>query len=239
MNDADVDRIVKMRFSPLNISIHTTNPELRVKMMKNKRAGEVLSYLSRFKEAGLSMCGQIVLCKGLNDGEELLRSMRDLSEYFPYLSSVSVVPAGLTKYRDKLYPLTAFDKEDAKEVIRLVNSFGDEHKKLHGSRLFFAEGAIALNDALKGFPFYKLHGEVIVTCTVGKSVSNNLYDIRMVKLFKHRSLNVKEFTILIVASHLVGHHLQCHSITVGTCNLIDTPHAAFTYNASAATLYLL
>ena len=138
MTDADVDRIIKMRFSPINISVHTTNPELRVKMMKNKRAGEVLSYLSRFKEAGLSMAGQIVLCKGLNDGEELLRSMRELSEYFPALSSVSIVPAGLTKHRDKLYPLTAFTKEEAASVIELVNSFGEEHKKKHGSRLFFA-----------------------------------------------------------------------------------------------------
>ncbi len=137
MTDSDVDRIIKMRFSPINISIHTTNPELRVKMMKNKRAGEVLSYLSRFKEAGLSMCGQIVLCKGLNDGEELLRSMRELSEYYPALSSVSIVPAGLTKHRDKLYPLTAFSKKEAEDVIDLVNSFGEEHKREHGSRLFF------------------------------------------------------------------------------------------------------
>ncbi len=137
MTDSDVDRIIKMRFSPINISVHTTNPALRVKMMKNKRAGEVLKYLSRFKEAGLSMCGQIVLCKGLNDGEELLRSMRELSEYYPELSSVSIVPAGLTKHRDKLYPLTAFSKDDAKEVIDIVNSFAEEHKERHGSRLFF------------------------------------------------------------------------------------------------------
>ena len=80
LTDADVDRIVKMRFSPINVSIHTTNPELRVKMMKNKRSGEVLDYLRRFYEAGLSMCGQIVLCRGINDGDELLRSMRDLSQ---------------------------------------------------------------------------------------------------------------------------------------------------------------
>jgi putative radical SAM enzyme (TIGR03279 family) len=84
------------------------------------------------------MAGQIVLCKGLNDGDELLRSMRELSEYFPALSSVSIVPAGLTKHRDKLYPLTAFTKEEAASVIDLVNSFGEEHKKKHGSRLFFA-----------------------------------------------------------------------------------------------------
>ena len=85
MTDKDVDRIVKMRFSPLNLSIHTTDPDLRVKMMKNPRSGEVLSYLKRFSDAGLTMCGQIVLCKGVNDGENLLRTMRDLSGYFPSL----------------------------------------------------------------------------------------------------------------------------------------------------------
>lgn len=138
LSDKDVERIVKMRFSPLNISIHTTNPELRVKMMKNKHSGDVLRYLSDFKNAGLSMCGQIVLCKGINDGEELLRSMRDLSEYFPNLSSVSVVPAGLTKFRDGLYPLTDFTPQEAAEVIDMIDLFADEHKRKLGSRLFFA-----------------------------------------------------------------------------------------------------
>lgn len=138
MNDDDVKRIVKMRFSPLNISIHTTNPELRVKMMKNKRSGEVLEYLDEFKKARLYMCGQIVLCKGVNDGDELVRTMKDLAQYYPYLSSVSVVPAGLTKYRDGLYPLTDFSKEEAEAVIDLIDKFANKHKKEKGSRLFFA-----------------------------------------------------------------------------------------------------
>lgn len=138
MTDKDVERIVKMRFSPLNLSIHTTNPELRVKMMKNKRAGEVLKYLRVFKDAGLDMCAQIVLCKGVNDGEELLRSMRDLSEYFPELKSVSVVPVGLTKYRDGLTELSEFTPEDAAAVIDMIEGFASEHKRLHGSGLFFA-----------------------------------------------------------------------------------------------------
>ena len=138
MTDKDVERIVKMRFSPLNLSIHTTNPQLRVKMMKNKRSGEVLSYLDRFRDAGLSMCGQIVLCRGVNDGAELLRSMTDLSEYFPNLSSVSVVPAGLTKHRDGLYPLSDFTADEASEIIDMIDGFANEHKARFGSRLFFA-----------------------------------------------------------------------------------------------------
>ena len=138
MNDEDVKRIIKMRFSPLNISIHTTNPELRVKMMKNKRSGEVLRYLDEFKRTKLHMCGQIVLCKGVNDGDELVRTMNDLAEYYPYLSSVSVVPAGLTKYRDGLYPLTDYNEEEASAVIDAVDKFAIKHKEEKGSRLFFA-----------------------------------------------------------------------------------------------------
>ena len=144
MADKDIDRIVKMRFSPINISVHTTNPELRVKMMKNKRAGEVLKYLDRFKEGGLSMCGQVVLCRGINDGEELVRTMRDLSGYYPSLTSVSIVPAGLTKFRDGLYPLTDFTKEEAESVIDTVNAFGDEHKARTGTRLFYVADELYL-----------------------------------------------------------------------------------------------
>ena len=137
LTDCDVERIVKMRFSPINISIHTTNPELRVKMMKNKRSGEVLKYLDRFYGAGLSMCGQIVLCRGVNDGEELLRSMRDLSRYQDRMSSVSIVPAGLTKHRDGLYPLSDFTPDEAAAVIDMVESFSAELKAKCGSRMFF------------------------------------------------------------------------------------------------------
>ena len=138
MTDKDVERIIKMRFSPINVSVHTTNPELRVKMMKNKRSGEVLKYLGDFKRAGLSMCGQIVLCKGVNDGDELLRSMNDLSEYFPEMSSVAIVPAGLTKFRDKLYPLTDFTEDEACRVIDMINEIGEKMLEAHGSRMFFA-----------------------------------------------------------------------------------------------------
>ena len=138
MFDKDIERIIKMRISPVNVSIHTTNPELRVKMMKNKRSGDVLRYLDDFKSAGLSMCGQIVLCKGVNDGDELLRSLRDLSAYYPEMGSVSVVPAGLTKHRDGLYPLTDFTPEEAGAVIDMIDSVAKEQFEKHGSRQFFA-----------------------------------------------------------------------------------------------------
>ncbi len=137
MKQKDIDRIIKMRFSPINISVHTTNPELRVKMMKNRFAGDVLKYLDDLFQNGISMCGQIVLCKGVNDGEELKRTLTDLSKYYPLMNSVAVVPAGITKYRDNLYPITDFNKDEAMEVIRLVNNFGDRHLLQKGSRMFY------------------------------------------------------------------------------------------------------
>ena len=137
MTERDVGRIVKMRFSPINISVHTTNPELRVKMMNNKRAGEVLSYLDDFYKARLNMCGQLVLCRGVNDGAELVRSLNDLFKYFPYMTSVSVVPAGMTKFREGLYPLEDYSPEAAAEVIDTVNAFGDSIKARMGTRMFY------------------------------------------------------------------------------------------------------
>ncbi len=137
LSESDVDRIINMHITPINVSVHTTNPELRVKMMKNKHAGEVLSYLEKFKNGGTHMRGQIVLCKGVNDGDELLRTMEDLEKLYPEMDSVSIVPAGLTKFRDGLYPLEAFTKEECINVINAVTAFGDECKKKHGTRLFY------------------------------------------------------------------------------------------------------
>lgn len=138
LHDADIDRIIKMRISPINISVHTTNPELRIKMMKNKRAGEVLKYLDRFCDADINMRGQIVLCRGINDGDELVRSMRDLSRYYPVMDSVSIVPAGLTKFRDGLYPLTQYSKDEARKVIEQIDAVANELYEKNGSRMFFA-----------------------------------------------------------------------------------------------------
>ena len=136
LSDKDIDRIIKMHISPVNVSVHTTNPELRREMMKNRRAGKVLSYLQRLADAGIRICGQIVLCRGVNDGAELERSMRDLSKLHPALSSVSVVPAGLTKYREGLYPLSPFTKEECRAVIEQVNAFGERCMRELGERIF-------------------------------------------------------------------------------------------------------
>ena len=123
MSDDDVDRIIRYHLEPINISFHTTNPERRCKMLHNRFAGEALKKIDRLYEGGITMNGQIVLCKGVNDGEELERSIRDMMKYLPCLQSVSVVPVGLTKYREGLYPLESFTKEDAKEVLSIIHKW--------------------------------------------------------------------------------------------------------------------
>lgn len=126
LSDKDVERIIKYKMEPINISFQTTNPELRCKMLNNRFAGDSLKIARRFYEAGITMNGQVVLCKGVNDKDELRRTIEDLKEYLPVLESVSVVPVGLSKYRDGLYPLEPFEKEDACEVIDLIESYQQE-----------------------------------------------------------------------------------------------------------------
>ena len=131
MKMEDVERITKMNLAPINISVQTTNPELRCKMLHNRFAGDKLKFLQILYENHVEMNGQIVLCKGVNDGEELKRSIDDLSKLLPFMRSVSVVPAGITKYREGLYPLELFSAEESRNVIDLIESrqkeFFDEY----------------------------------------------------------------------------------------------------------------
>ena len=148
LHDRDIDRIIEMHISPVNVSVHTTNPELRVKMMHNKRAGLVLDYLPRLAKAGITLCGQLVLCRGINDGPELDRSMKDLYALGDAMESVSIVPAGLTRHRDKLFPLTAYTPEEAAAVIRQVESFAEKCLSECGSRKFFCADELYLKTGL-------------------------------------------------------------------------------------------
>ncbi len=148
LKDEDVDRIVAMHMSPINVSVHTTNPELRVKMMRNNRAGEVLGYLKRMADAGITLNCQIVLCRGVNDGEELDRTMRELTELYPAIGSVSVVPSGLTKHREGLYPLTPFTPEECRAVVEQVERYADECMEKYGTRLFFCGDELYLKAGL-------------------------------------------------------------------------------------------
>ncbi|XME03081.1 DUF512 domain-containing protein [Lachnospiraceae bacterium C1.1] len=159
MSEHDIDRIIKYRLGPINISFQTTNPELRCKMLNNRFAGEALKKVDRLYEAGIRMNGQIVLCKGVNDGAELERSISDLSKYVPYLESVSVVPVGLSRFREGLYPLEPFTKDEAREVLKTIHAWQDKVYAEHGTHFihagdelyFLAEEPIPEADSYDGY----------------------------------------------------------------------------------------
>ena len=137
LSPREIERIIALHISPINVSVHTTNPELRRRMLRNPRAGESIETMRRFAAAGIVMNCQIVCCPGYNDGAELERSMRDLEAMYPAVHSVSIVPVGLTRYREHLAPLTPFTPEHAAETLDLVEGFAAGCLARHGSRIFF------------------------------------------------------------------------------------------------------
>lgn len=137
LRETDVQRIIKMHISPINISVHTMNPELRVRMMKNRFAGDCLKYIDMFAAAGIKMNCQLVLCPGINDGEELVYSIKKLASLYPAVQSIAAVPVGLTSYRDGLEKIEPYNNRTAKGVLDIINSFGDKFEKECGTRLIY------------------------------------------------------------------------------------------------------
>lgn len=135
LSEEDVQRVLRMHISPINISVQTTNPELRVKMLQNPKAGKALELLPRFAEGGIHMNCQLVICEGMNDGDELRRSLSDLEALYPAVSSISVVPFGMTIHREGLYPLQPTTQEGAVEMLDIVEAFAEKCLKKHGTRL--------------------------------------------------------------------------------------------------------
>lgn len=144
LSDADVERIIAMRVSPLNISVHTTDPELRSRMLGNRRGGQSLACLYRFAEAGLQLQCQIVVCPGWNDGDQLRKTLRDLGELYPSVGAVAVVPVGLTRYRDGLEPLRPIDEHSAKEIIAIVDEARESNEKSLGDPQCYAADELYL-----------------------------------------------------------------------------------------------
>lgn len=162
LSEREIQRIIDLHVSPVNISVHTTDPELRVRMLRNKNAGKCLTLMRRFAEGGIKMNCQIVCCPGLNDGEALDRTMRELSELYPYVHSVSVVPVGLTKFREGLFELTPFTPEHANATVRQVERFSEVCLNKFGTRLFFCSDELYI---LAGIPlpedeFYEEHTQL-------------------------------------------------------------------------------
>lgn len=160
MKQRDVERICFYKLSPINISIQTTNPELRCRMLNNRFAGEALKKIDAFCEAGITINGQVVLCKGFNDGEELDRTLRDIEKYIPSLKSISIVPVGLTRFREGLQHLEPFSRDEARKVVEQITGWQKYYKKKYGSNIVFAsdewfltaELPIPEGDHYEGFP---------------------------------------------------------------------------------------
>ena len=160
MSDEEIDRLIAMRISPINISVHATNPKLREMMLNNRFAGKCYSIMQKLAKNEIYMNCQIVLCPEINDGDELLRSLSDMEALYPYVSSISVVPVGLTAHREGLYPIKPFDPKMCLEVIKAVTKLQEEFLEKHGSRIvyladeFYIGACIEIPDAesYEGFP---------------------------------------------------------------------------------------
>lgn len=162
MKEKDVERVIRYHLAPINISVHTTNPELRCRMLHNRFAGDVLEKIRRFSETGIPMNSQVVLCKGINDGEELDRTIRELGEFLPYMESLSVVPVGLTKYRDDLPKLDAFTREDAGKVLAQIQGWQKHFLEENGTSLVHAsdEWFILAGEEFPPVDYYEGFGQL-------------------------------------------------------------------------------
>ncbi len=150
LKEGDIRRIIKMHVSPINVSVHTMNPQLRVQMMKNPFAGKSLEFIRMLTEGGIKVNTQIVLCPGYNDGKELEYSLSELAKLGPNIQSIAVVPVGLTKYREKLTLLRGFFPQEAKEVIATMERWGEHFLKEYGARTAYASDEFYI---LAGQPF--------------------------------------------------------------------------------------
>lgn len=160
LTDSEAERIIKMHISPVNVSVQTMNPELRVKMMANPKAGESLKYLREFADAGIAINTQLVLCPSINDSAELERSLNELSKMYPAVQSIAAVPVGLSDHREGLYKLEPYTKETAREVIDIINRFNEKFRAEHGEIIayaadeFYLKAELPMPDAdyYNGFP---------------------------------------------------------------------------------------
>ncbi len=158
MTEADIDRLIEMHISPVNISVHTMNPELRVQMMKNPNAGNVLSYINRLADAGIEINAQLVLCPGYNDGDELVYSLNELAKIGKSIVSVAAVPVGLTKHRDGLCELKGYDKQSAETVIDIIDDFNNSHYDVFGRNFCYAADEFYLK-AERPMPDYEYYDD--------------------------------------------------------------------------------
>lgn len=175
LTEKEADRICELHISPINISVHTMNKDLRVKMMKNKNAGESLRFIKKFYDAGILMNTQLVLCPGINDGDELRYSLNELAKYSPYINSIAAVPVGLTKYREALEHLDSYTKETANDVISIIDEFNAHYSFFNNGKILACASDEFYLLAERDFPDEAYYGEYsqldngVGMCTLLKS----------------------------------------------------------------------
>jgi len=207
LSDDEIERIIRYRMSPVNVSVHTTNPELRVRMLNNRFAGDILEKIRRFTSNGITVNCQIVLCPGINDGGELDRTINDLTMLSPELHSISVVPVGLTRFRDDLPKLTPFDKESALKVIDQVEKWQKKLLDKYGSRIVYiadelyimAEIPLPDYEAYEDFP--QIENGVGMVSAFTYEVKEALKDLKENQFFSGREKTVSIATGVSVFKH--------------------------------------
>ncbi|NLE25447.1 MAG: DUF512 domain-containing protein [Clostridiaceae bacterium] len=209
LTDEEIDRIIRYRMSPVNISVHTTNPELRVKMLNNRFAGDILEKVKRFTSSGIIVNCQIVLCPGINDGEELDRTIRELTSLAPELHSISVVPVGLTRFRDGLAQLTPFDKESALEVVDQVEKWQEKLLKKYDSRIVYLADELYIM-AEKPLPPYEAYEDFPQIENGVGMVSSFSYEVKeaLKELRENQSSVVNEKTVSVAIGVSVFEHFK-------------------------------
>lgn len=206
LNKKDIDRIIKMRISPVNVSVHTTNPKLRKMMLSNRFAGNVYDIMKRLAENGIYMNGQIVLCPGINDGDELERTLSDLAMLYPYVSSVSAVPVGLTAYREGLYPLKPYDAKSAQKLICQVEKLQKKFRKEYGSAIIYLSDEFYLmskrpippEESYEGFP--QIENGVGLIASMKAEFENALSDMEFEAVKREVSIATGEISYDFIRS---------------------------------------
>lgn len=239
MSEHDVDRIIKMHISPINISVHTTNPELRVKMMGNRFAGKSLDILYRLAAAGIKINSQLVLCRDVNDGGELSRSLTDLGALYPSVQSIALVPLGITKYRDGLFPLEPYDQPSAEAVVQTVERYGNQFESEYGQRLCYAADEFYLK-AQRPIPpaefygdFDQLENGVGLMANLKQEFEQALIDFKAPAEKRHVTMITGTAVYPFLNELLDELRIKCHNLT---CNVIPIRNNFFGHTINVTGL---
>ena len=217
ITEHEIERIIKMHISPINISVHTTNPELRVKMMANKKAGEALSIIKRLDDAGIKMNSQLVLCPGYNDGDELRRSLSDLTS-FRNMECIAAVPVGLTKFREGLPHIEPFNEETAAHVIDIIDEFGEQTLLKYGERRVYASDEFYLRSGreIPSSEFYgdflQLENGVGLWALLKSEAEDALFDVEEFSCDRHISIATGVAAYPLVRSIADMCEAKCHGL---------------------------